>query len=261
MDKLLNTPIKSIINDHPAVATILNEYQIGCVSCNVGSCLLKDIVEIHQLPSADEQAMMQRVFADIYPGQEVELPKIARKRWTRQVLSYSPPIKQLVDEHLWIKRFLNLVPAILKSTEFSSPEGQQVVRDSVNFIRNFADKFHHAKEEDILFPCVDQTLDVNQVMLKDHETGRKHVKAMLNGLEHHNVEAVKEHLEAYRALLTEHIQREDEILYPWIDRNLNIRQVGDLFAQFTFAEAKLGREVALSAHDFVEKMELNYRKE
>lgn len=261
MDKLLNTPIKSVINEHPEVGAILNEYQVGCVACGVGSCLLKDIVEIHQLTPSDEKVMMQRILASVYPGQAIEVPETPKKQWTRHVLSYSPPIKQLVDEHLWIKRFLALVPAIVDSTDFSSPQGQQVVHDSVNFIRNFADKFHHAKEEDILFPCVDQTLEVIQVMLRDHETGRNHVKEMQSALERGDTETVKAHLEGYRALLTEHIQKEDEILYPWIDRNLNIRQVGDLFAKFHVAETKLGKEVAVSAHDFVEEMERNFRKE
>jgi hemerythrin-like domain-containing protein len=33
-------------------------------------------------------------------------------------------------------------------------------------------------------------------------------------------------------VLTEHIKKEDEILYPWMDRNLSTRQVGEMFARF-----------------------------
>ena len=46
MDEYLNKGIKEIINQFPEVENILNEYGIGCAPCSVGTCLLKDIVEI-----------------------------------------------------------------------------------------------------------------------------------------------------------------------------------------------------------------------
>lgn len=52
MDEYLNEGIKEIITEFPKVESILNDYDIGCGPCNVGICLLKDIVTIHRL-SAD----------------------------------------------------------------------------------------------------------------------------------------------------------------------------------------------------------------
>ena len=34
-------------------------------------------------------------------------------------------------------------------------------------------------------------------------------------------DAIAEHLHEYRDILTEHIQREDEVLYPWMDRKIS----------------------------------------
>ena len=44
-----NAPIKDVIANHPRIGEILNHYEIGCVTCGVGICLLKDVVTIHAL--------------------------------------------------------------------------------------------------------------------------------------------------------------------------------------------------------------------
>ena len=49
--KYLNKEIKDIIDAFPDFESILEKYDIGCGPCSVGTCLLKDIVEIHRLPS------------------------------------------------------------------------------------------------------------------------------------------------------------------------------------------------------------------
>jgi hypothetical protein len=47
MDAYTNKGIKDIINEFPEVGRILGEYGIECVSCTVGICALKDILDIH----------------------------------------------------------------------------------------------------------------------------------------------------------------------------------------------------------------------
>ena len=46
--------IQDVITRHPAIGDILNRYDIGCVTCKVGICLLKDVVSIHGLSPEDE---------------------------------------------------------------------------------------------------------------------------------------------------------------------------------------------------------------
>ena len=41
--------IENVIRDYPYIGDILYKYEIGCVTCNVGICLLKDVVAIHSL--------------------------------------------------------------------------------------------------------------------------------------------------------------------------------------------------------------------
>lgn len=46
--------INDVIKAHPVIGEILQRYDIGCVTCGVGICLLKDVVSIHALGDAAE---------------------------------------------------------------------------------------------------------------------------------------------------------------------------------------------------------------
>jgi hypothetical protein len=41
--------IQDVVKDHPRIGEILDDFEIGCVDCSVGICLLKDVVSIHFL--------------------------------------------------------------------------------------------------------------------------------------------------------------------------------------------------------------------
>ena len=46
--------IQDVMQNYPEIGDILNRYEIGCVTCKVGICLLKDVVTIHGLSKEDE---------------------------------------------------------------------------------------------------------------------------------------------------------------------------------------------------------------
>jgi hemerythrin-like domain-containing protein len=54
----------------------------------------------------------------------------------------------------------------------------------------------------------------------------------VKGMQENDAPAVAEHLKAYGELLAGHIKKEDEILYPWMDRQLTTTQIGELFSRF-----------------------------
>ncbi len=168
-------------------------------------------------------------------------------------------MKQLVDEHVLIKRWVALIPAVVNNLDLESDEGRQLILDGIDMIRTYADRYHHAKEEDILFKYFDQESEILQVMYEDHTTGRGHVKAMLEALDRKDKASLGEHLLAYRDLLTEHIKKEDEILYPWMDRNLSTAQVGELFTKFSAVDEKMGFSPDKYIK-FIEKLEKQFRE-
>jgi hemerythrin-like domain-containing protein len=233
MNEYLNRGIKEIIEEFPEVEDVLNDYDIGCGPCSVGICLLKDIVAIHRLPQDQEKQLMARIAKVIHPDKDIRIPQAEKKVLTRsEEFNYSPPMKKLVDEHVVIKRWIALIPEFAKNLDVESEGGRRLILDGIDLIRSYADKYHHAKEEDILFKYFDEEADIIKVMLQDHTHGRALVKEMLAALEKRDAKTIAANLMAYRELLTEHIRKEDEILYPWMDNQLSTRQVGELFAKF-----------------------------
>ena len=84
------------------------------------------------------------------------------------------------------------------------------------------------------------------MMLEDHTTGRNHVKAMLEAVETRDTAMLAEHLHGYRELLNEHIKKEDEILYPWMDRQLSVTRLAELAREFSQADNRFGPGMAES---------------
>ncbi len=260
MDKYLNKGIKEVIREFPAIGSILDEYNIGCTLCGVGTCRLKDIVQVHNLPPEEEQELMGRIIGVIYPGRHVETSVTTGKSVASRKadIKYSPVMQGLVDEHTVIKRVLAMIPAIIEDLNASRDEDRALVMDTVDFIRSYADRYHHAKEEDILFKEFDENLEMVKVFNEDHRIGRGHVKAILDALETGDKRSIQEHFMGYRELLTGHIKREDEVLYPWMDRNLSISQIGRLFARFESVDSQF-RDVREKQETFVKTLEEKYK--
>lgn len=55
--------IQNVVKDHPVIGDILNRYEIGCVDCGVGICLLKDVVSIHALGDEAETSIEKEINA------------------------------------------------------------------------------------------------------------------------------------------------------------------------------------------------------
>ncbi|MFH1209729.1 MAG: hemerythrin domain-containing protein [archaeon] len=137
--------------------------------------------------------------------------------------------KILSDEH---KNILKVIEALnrecnnLESGKRLEKLDKEFFKKAIDFIRNYADKFHHAKEEDILFKelCKD-TVQMHcnpvQQMLYEHDLGRNFVKEMEKALNENNVKKVLENARGYIKLLQDHIYKEDNILYPMADEALN----------------------------------------
>ncbi|MBD1399665.1 hypothetical protein [Pelovirga terrestris] len=56
-----NQAIQDVLTVHPQIGTILEKFDIGCVTCRVGICLLKDVVTIHALGEEVEAQIEQEI--------------------------------------------------------------------------------------------------------------------------------------------------------------------------------------------------------
>src|SRR3989344_1506298 len=135
--------------------------------------------------------------------------------------------KILSKEHENILKVIDVLE--IKINELKNKEIDTVFfRKVIDFIRNYADKFHHAKEEDILFRefnnCAEEGgVHCNPVgqMLFEHDIGREKVKMMESGLNEKNKSRLIEGSRGYIELIREHIFKEDKILYPMADDALS----------------------------------------
>jgi hemerythrin-like domain-containing protein len=117
----------------------------------------------------------------------------------------------------------------------------------VDFIRNFADHCHHAKEEDLLFVRMGEKGFPLQggpvaVMLHEHELDAPMPRRSLTTspprqpARRVREDGGAERLAAYAGLLRQHISKEDNILYPMADRVFSEEDQAALAADFERVE-------------------------
>ncbi|MBK5275180.1 MAG: hemerythrin domain-containing protein [Desulfuromonadales bacterium] len=155
----------------------------------------------------------------------------------------------LVNEHRLILRMIALLERNAPRTADGSYSNWQFYLDGVDFIRNYADRFHHAKEEDVLFEALVKNGMPREnspvaAMLMEHDQGRAFVKAMeaaasqaLAGADGQNA-IIAENALAYAELLREHISKEDEILYPLAERVIPATMRDSIIEGYAAAEAR-----------------------
>ena len=139
--------------------------------------------------------------------------------------------KALVDEHRLILRMIALLEKNAPRTAVGSYLNWQFYLDGIDFIRQYADRFHHAKEEDVLFKALisnGMPKDHSPVaaMLMEHDQGRSYVLVMKSAVHEAQAgrtdiyQAIADNALGYAALLRDHIAKEDDILYPLSERVL-----------------------------------------
>jgi hemerythrin-like domain-containing protein len=167
---------------------------------------------------------------------------------------FAKPTEVLSDEHRVIERVLAAVEKLLASPPAPSLSHW---KKALDFISNFADQCHHLKEEKLLFPAMEAHGIPREggpigMMLMEHEEGRSHVRAMrvaVEGLERGEsggVESLLSHARGYLRLLTEHIQKEDEILFRIADDCIPAGEQTALLNSFEEHEA---REMGAGVHE------------
>ena len=97
------------------------------------------------------------------------------------------PTEELTKEHDAINVMLNIMDRISEKLENGEHVDAEHLEQILEFLRVFADKCHHGKEEDLLFPAmIDAGIPKEggpiAVMLREHEIGRTHIRNMEEGI-------------------------------------------------------------------------------
>ncbi len=156
----------------------------------------------------------------------------------------------LREEHRAIERMLAVLETAADGLDAGERPPASLFRDAVDFVRNFADKCHHGKEEDNLFPRMEGRGVPREggplgMMLHEHDLGRQYVGAVDGAIEAYEAgdegaaETIAENARQYAELLRGHIAKENAVLFPMADRVLTEEDQRDLEERFERVEAEL----------------------
>ncbi len=176
----------------------------------------------------------------------------------------------LRKEHEGIKVALAVLERLADDADENKPLDIDDIEQTVDFLRTFADKCHHGKEEDLLFPALEAVGIPRQggpigVMLDDHVQGRKHIATMAESLPglRANDPAARSQFAAgargYAGLLTAHIFKENNVLFPMAEQYLPADQHEALAKGFDeIEEQRIGPGVHEAYHALLDRLDEKY---
>jgi len=147
----------------------------------------------------------------------------------------------LSEEHQNILKVIDVIFNECEKLENGKDLEKGFFEKAIDFIKNYADRYHHAKEEDILFKVMMDNVELMHcnpipVMLHEHDAGRDFVKGIEEGLKDNNKDKVIENAKEYGFLLQEHIHKEDMVLYPMAEEAIDDLQKDEVLKKYEEVE-------------------------
>lgn len=172
----------------------------------------------------------------------------------------------LRKEHDAILRMLDVTEEVARQLDARRPVAPERLFELLEFFRLFADRCHHGKEEDLLFPLLERKGLPRAggpvgVMLHEHEEGRALVRRMSEAAEafrggaagaggHWGAAA-----RSYSALLRDHIAKENNVLFVMAENLMTPAEQEELAAAFEKAEEeKIGPGTHQRLHALMDKL-------
>ena len=153
----------------------------------------------------------------------------------------------LRDEHEGILAMLVVVEAAAKRLQSGKEIPSDLMTNAVGFFRNFADRCHHGKEEDELFPALEQRGVPKQggpigAMLAEHNQGRTFIRGMSDAADKYaqgdktTVSMLIQNTLGHVNLLRQHIWKENNALFLMADQVLSESDQDKLYDAFEHIE-------------------------
>ena len=145
--------------------------------------------------------------------------------------------QDLRKEHEAILYVLQILDKMMQS-DSSGPETMlRYYGEMVYFLKIFADKCHHGKEENYLFKELVNKGVPNEggpvgAMLQEHAKGREYIAQMGRSLDNKDINGFNNAAVQYRDLLRQHIEKENNVLFMMADKVIDEQEQNLLFEQF-----------------------------
>lgn len=153
------------------------------------------------------------------------------------------PIATLMNEHRTIERVLDALDAWTARVVAERVDDRPGLARYARFLREFADARHHGKEEDLLFAAMvehgfSRAHGPLAVMLHEHGLGRAltatlgQLAAQLGPWTDGDRAELERAVGGYGELLRQHIDKEDQVLYPMAQARLPAAVMAGLAQRF-----------------------------
>lgn len=146
----------------------------------------------------------------------------------------------LTSEHRIILRTLDIFDSYLNNLHLGNDTIIEKTIDLIDFIKFYAVKIHHGKEEALFFPKAEIAsiknggdIEIKRVF-EDHEEGKyilKEIFKILNDKQK-NIDLLIETSRNYISLLKPHIDNEDNVLFKLADKFLTKEDNDELLIEF-----------------------------
>lgn len=176
------------------------------------------------------------------------------------------------EDHANINRALGVIRNICLQLMQGGEVPDEDFREIIEFVREYADKHHHGKEEKFLFPVMVKKLGpvgeklVTNGMLVEHDLGRADVLSLETALNEYKKNPrlelkldILSYAMAYAHLLQLHIEKENSVVYPFAERGLSEEDFKDINEKSqAFEDEQTAKGVQKRYLDILEKLEKKY---
>ncbi len=171
------------------------------------------------------------------------------------------PITTLFREHQNIIRLIHFSGEISELYKSGEKKYLEIMSELLNFFKNYADKYHHRKEEDLLFPkmCEKSELLADGMvkeMLENHADFRILVGEIREALEKKKYDEANRFLHEYGESLLNHIAVENGELFHTAEELFSEEELEYIYFRFEDIDNEIGR----GEKDNMEKLHLKLRE-
>jgi len=149
----------------------------------------------------------------------------------------------LMIEHRLIEKMIEIIRKEILKIKKTNSVDIVFIDEAVDFIRIYADKTHHGKEEDILFrDCINKNMSEEDIkvmneLIKEHKYGRKIVGELIEARDNYScgnntINIIIEKLSQLVEFYPEHIKKEDKIFFPDSEKYFSEEELEELLNKF-----------------------------
>jgi hemerythrin-like domain-containing protein len=171
----------------------------------------------------------------------------------------------LMIEHRLIERMIGIIGDTIKQIEKTNKVDPVFIDTAVDFIRMYADRTHHGKEEDILFrdlkkkPMSADDRQLMEELVADHVLGRQNTKELIDANTSYRngdesaLPIIVTRLSTLVDFYPKHIQKEDKVFFPAFRTYLTENEDQAMLKEFLEFDRKMIHEKYLSVVESYEK--------